>query len=510
MSACRIGIARYVRKTLIDQFKPCFLFLDGEFRLLRLEGDADYYGYEGLRLGEDCRDALPYLFGLEAGGAIHLPLIETASGRAADLLLAPMQGGQGLLLIDAGRERAARQVVQQQANEIRLLYKEQQKLVEELRAARDELAEKHRAAQETSRVKTRFIAGLSHDLRTPLSGILGQTDLLRDRKRSRGAVAESLMLVEANANHLLSLVDNVLDQASLEIGQLALHPIPTRLADLCREMKTMFTPQALRNGLKFKVRRNGALPEWIKIDGTRLRQVVINLVGNGIKYTDVGFVTLVFGWTNDRLQVRVSDSGPGISPVARQRIFLAFHREKDTIEKQGAGLGLAISTQLVALMGGELRLEDRPSGGSVFSFEVPAPSIGDAGRGADTNGAGRLVLLVDDSSDIRVLYERVLTKAGFRVQTAADEPEAWRLYEQERPVLLVVDLYLKEWDGSGLVRRLRARGYSGGILTWSASSLREDRQRAMGAGADIYLVKPVEGLALCATVSDVLRRRESA
>lgn len=504
--ASSLAVARQVRRILLDQVKPCLLLLDREFRVRLIDGDADYYGYGDLRPGEDCRDAMPFLYGLSPMDAIHLPLVETASGRAADILFAPMGEDQSLLLTDASRERAGRQVVQQQANEGRLLHKQQQKLMDGLRLERDELARRHREAEEVSRMKSGFIAGLSHEFRTPLTGILGHIDLLRDPKHDQESFAENVQSIESNATHLLSLVDNVLDQASLEVGQLALHPVPMRLAGFCREIEAMFTPLARQRGLEFRLHRRGELPEWVEIDVTRLRQVVINLVGNGIKYTDRGFVALIIAWAKDRLQISVSDTGPGIPKSARERIFLPFHRELNTSGKQGAGLGLAISAQLVGLMGGRLRLADRPGGGSVFGFAVRAPQVGTA-LAARQDGAGHRVLLVDDSPDIRMLFVRILRKAGFVVDSAADEPEAWQRFEENRPEVVLVDLYLKEWEGTGLIKRLRARGFTSGVVAWSASSLRQDVQRAMSAGADLYLVKPVEPAVLCAALNEVLHRR---
>ena len=505
------SIIRYLREVLFDQQRPCFLLLDGEFRLLRLLGDADYYGYGDLVPGDDCRDALPVLIGLTAEEAIHLPMVETATGRAADLLLAPVAGKLGLLLTDASRERASRQVARQQANEVRLLHKEQQKLLLELRKARDELEIKHRRAEDASRMKSRFIASLSHELRTPLTGILGHAGLLTDPQGDVDAVSESVRVIESNANHLLSLVDNVLDQASLEMGQLVLHPVPLRPSAMCRDVQSMFGPLAKARGLEFRLHRRGSSSAWTEIDATRLRQVVINLVGNAIKYTDRGFVALILTWGQGRLEVGVSDSGPGIPASARERIFMPFHREQNAGGTRGTGLGLAISAQLVELMGGRLELENRPGGGSVFRFSVPAPAIVPAIRtkGVEDTSARR-ILLVDDSSDIRALYTRLLEKEGFEVDSAADEPEAWHRFEDKRPDLMIVDLYLAEWEGSGLVRRLRGRGYNGGIVSWSASSLREDRHCALDAGADAFLVKPVEPSVMSATLNEILRRGSGA
>jgi signal transduction histidine kinase/ActR/RegA family two-component response regulator len=507
-----LATARQVRRILVDQLRPCLVLMNTDFRVLQVDGDAANYGYAGLCRGTDCRERMPFLFGLSVGEAIHLPLVETASGRAADLLFAPMKGGQGLLLTDATRERSARRLSQQEANKVRLLHKEQLKLNQRLHQSHGALELLYREAAEASQRKSRYIAGLSHELRTPLAAILGHVELLTDIKPSSDPAAmESAQLIESNANHLLSLVDNVLDQASLEMGQLILHPVPLRLSAFCSEMQGIFRPLADARGLEFRFHRRGELQEWIEVDATRLRQVVINLIGNAIKYTERGFVTFILSWEQERLEIAVSDTGPGIRESARERIFLPFERADNAHGKRGAGLGLAISAQLAERMGGELKLTDRPGGGSVFGFAIPAPPIQIASPSKATDGgAGRRVLLVDDSEEARALYTRLLTKAGFVVDSAADEPEAWILFEARRPDLAIIDLYLREWEGTGLVRRLRARGFRGGIVSWSASTRREDRQRVFDAGADAFVVKPVEIAVLCATLSDVARRHVSA
>jgi signal transduction histidine kinase/ActR/RegA family two-component response regulator len=504
--------ARHLRKILTDQLRPCFVLLDQDFRVEEISGDAAGFGYGALAPGMDCREQMPFLIGLAPGEAIHLPMVETASGCAADVLLAPAGSGQGLLLTDASRERAARRLAQQDANDTRLLMKEQQQLLEGLRAARDDLEARSQRAAEASLTKSRFIAGLSHEFRTPLAAILSHVALLAEVKRDGElSPGESAQLIESNANHLLSLVETVLDQASLEMGQLSLHPVPMRLSAFCREMQVMFAPLAAAQGLEFRFHRRGDPQEWIEIDATRLRQVVINLIGNAIKYTERGFVAFILCWEGGRLEVAVSDTGPGVSQSARERIFLPFQRADDARGKRGAGLGLAISAQLVELMGGTLELTDRPGGGSVFGFAVPATKIDVAAPvAALQGGSDRRILLVDDSDEIRALYSRLLEKAGFAVDTAADEPEAWSRFEARRPDIAIVDVYLNEWEGTGLVRRLRGRGFTGGIVSWSASSLREDRQRAFDAGADAFVLKPVEISVLCATLSDIVRRRAAA
>jgi signal transduction histidine kinase/CheY-like chemotaxis protein len=512
------SIRRHLRQLLVDRAKPCLLCLAADYRVLGIVGDPVRYGLGGLHEGDDARDALPLLHGIALDSHEQWPLLELAEGVYADVLIQPVAGGGvNLLLTDASREHAERQAAQQHAHEAQLLNRELRQTLDQLQSARTELELKNQQLAELNQIKTRFIAGLSHELRTPLTAILGHTELLRERiDNQTEAITESLCAIESGGAHLLSMVNNVLDQASIETGQLALNPAPCDLGLLLAEVAAMLRPMADRRGLKFRFQRQAGLPAWVETDAMRLRQVIINLATNAIKYTDTGCVDLEADWCDGRLRLRVLDTGPGIAPSQRERLLLPFQRGERTGGQAGVGLGLAISVQILRLLGGELRVDERPGGGSVFGFEIPMTVVG---AKPDTRPAGTnrskvracapapvdlSLLLVDDALDIRTLYRHLLAGFGYAVEEATDGASARQLCQALRPAIAIVDLHLGDADGAALVKQLRDSGYRGRIIGWSASSMRADRERMLAAGADAYLVKPVPAAVLQETLRELM------
>jgi signal transduction histidine kinase/CheY-like chemotaxis protein len=501
-----VSIARHLRELLMAQVGPCLLRIGPDYRVETVVGDAARYGLGQVRRGDDAREHLAFLHGADLQPPIdrplHWPMIAVADDVYADVLIKAVQDGASMLLLtDVSREHAERQASQQHAHEVELLNRRLRRTLRQLEAARGELEEKNRELDELNQLKSGFIASLSHELRTPLTSILGHVELLRDRVpvAEPDALMESLKAIEAGSGHLMSLVNNILDHASIETGQLALNPVPTDLRALFEDVCVMVRPMAAQGGLQFRFRLSGNLPLWVDTDATRLRQAVINLVTNAIKYTPAGFVELAGHWVDGILDVRVTDSGPGISPDQRERIFLPFQRGQNIAGRHGVGLGLAISSQLVKLLGGELQLEDREGGGSIFGFAIPARMAGGGKPMRDPpprrvygrEGERRAVLLIDDAYEIRLLYANVLETMGYAVDEAPDEETALQRFTIRRPDIIIVDLHLGNRDSAGLIRRLRELGHNGLIAAWSASSLREDRERVLAAGADAYLVKPV-------------------
>lgn len=304
----------------------------------------------------------------------------------------------------------------------------------------------------------------------------------------------------------MSMVNNVLDQASLETGQLAVNPAPTDITGLLADVAALLRPMAQQRGLDFRLHAPAGMSAWCEIDATRLRQVLINLCTNAIKYTKRGWVGLQAQRRDGRLRIRVSDTGPGIPEHQRERILLPFHRGDAARGQSGVGLGLTISQEIIRLMGGELTLDSRTGGGTTFGFEIPAPALTHTRTpgGADGALAGRKVLLVDDVPEIRMLYAALLDAAGLRVSLAADIVSALALVAEERPDAVIVDRHLGAEDGATLIRQLRDDGYRGPIIAWSASSMRGDREVPLVAGADCYLVKPVQPAVLEETLRKLL------
>ncbi|ESQ12275.1 MAG TPA: hybrid sensor histidine kinase/response regulator [Chromatiaceae bacterium] len=513
-----VSITRHLRELLIALTHPCLLHVAADYHVLDVIGDPLRYGLS-LQQGEDAREQLPLLYGIALNQAEQWPMIELSDGLYADLLIQPTAcGGAHLLLTDAASEHARRQASQQHANELQLLNRRLRRTLDELQSARAELEQTNQRLATLNQLKTQFIASLSHELRTPLTAILGHTELLRDQLRGIGGqrIAESLRAIDSGGAHLLSLINNVLDQASLETGQLVLNPAPTDLRALLTEIADMLRPMAEQRALAFRFQAPSQLPAWVETDATRLRQVILNLGGNAIKYTESGFVELNADWHDGRFRLHIRDTGPGIAPSERERILLPFQRGGQVAGQAGVGLGLAISQQILRLLGGKLVLEAHPEGGSVFGFEIPlervdevctsaaADSTASSDQLQDSTARAMPLLLVDDAQDIRLLYRYLLEGLGFSVQEAADEQTALRLCRSHRFTLAIVDLHLGEGDGAQLIRHLRDAGFRGFIVGWSASSLRDDRESMFSAGADAYLVKPVPPSVLHKTLRDLL------
>lgn len=519
--ALPLSIGRHLRALLVAQAHPCLLHLDHQYRIVEITGDGVRYGIPETLLGHDVRELLPLMHGCDLSREERWPMVEVVAGVHADVLIKPIAAGAHLLLTDVSHEHAERQAVQQHANEVHLLNSKLRRSLEALEAAQTELQERNRELAELNQIKTRFIAGLSHELRTPLTAIIGHSELLRERcEVQTGALEESLVAIESGSGYLMSLVNNVLDQASLETGQLAVHPAPTDLALLLEETVAMLRPIAEQRGLAFRFSIEGTLPAWVETDATRLRQVLINLANNAIKYTPTGFVELNAHWAKETLCIAVADSGPGIPPEQRETILLPFQRGAGVGKQTGVGLGLAISLQIIQLLGGTLEIGDREGGGAVFRVTMPLPAIEHELRAepsdegyfarqlATATSPSRLpVLLVEDSPGILILYRHVIKALGYPVAEATDADAVRQQFETSEPAIVIIDLNLGEHDGAALVQELRNKGYRGLVIGWSASALRDDQARMMDAGADAYLVKPVPPPVLKETLRELLEAR---
>jgi signal transduction histidine kinase/CheY-like chemotaxis protein len=521
-----LTIARRLRTRLLAHARPCLLCVSATGTLVGMRGDGSRYGLAGLAPGAAVDSRLPLLVGLDLGAMApeHWPMVELPAGGHADVLLEPGSGGVYVLLLDANAEHHRRVTAQQHANERALLNRRLQATLAELEAARAALQAQNRELESLNAAKARFIAGLSHELRTPLTAVLGHAELLRGRAdaganaaaaAAAGALdapeaARSLDAIQSGAQHLLSLVNNVLDQASLETGQLALNPAPMDPAQLLTELERLLAPQAARRSLALRVQPPGALPARVETDATRLRQVLINLVNNALKYTEQGFVELRLGWHDGRLSAAVADTGPGVPADQREHILKPFQRGA-TVAAGSAdgsvGLGLAISNELVRLLGGRLHIDDRPGGGAVFGFDIPAPAAAAPIVAPAAAIAAIPLLLVDDAREIQLLYGKLLARDGFVVRSALTPTAALAAFDEVRPRVVIVDVHLGEEDGAELIGRLRARGFDGVLIAWSASSMRDDRERLLDAGADRYLIKPVPPLELKETLCGLLAER---
>jgi len=391
--------------------------------------------------------------------------------------------------------------------------------------AEDRLAQAKRAAEQAqhsaeqaNQAKTNFLAHMSHELRTPLNGILGYAQLLRRDATLRTEQLEGLSVIERSGEHLLTLVNDLLDLAKIEAGRLELHAKRFNLPQLLKHAADVTAVRARDAGLTFTFQLPPELPTQVRGDERALRQVLLNLLGNAVKFTPQGgvvFRVLALSASPARCTVRftIEDSGPGIAREDLQRIFEPFTRASIGTGVEGTGLGLPISKRLVDAMGGRLEVENREGGGSIFTVEldVETAASGAIDYGAAVQiigyeGSRRSVLVVDNDATSRQLLVRLLDAVGITTLESSSGGEALHIVAAERVDLIVTDLAMPEMTGLELTQKLRAderlRGLP--ILAVSASVSAFTREEALGAGCDGFVAKPVHADELFGAVGRLL------
>ena len=369
------------------------------------------------------------------------------------------------------------------------------------------LQEASLAAEAASRAKGDFLANMSHELRTPLNAVQGLAQLLAGTQldaQQRGWLGK---LQEASRT-LLALISDVLDLSKIESGRVALDLAPFRFAEVFDGVTGLFAEQAAAKGLRLETLRDPAIPELLLGDALRLRQVLLNLVGNAVKFTERGEVRVTAslmrgGDPQPLLRVSVRDTGIGISPEQQAGLFQPFMQADSSTSRHygGTGLGLAICRQLVEMMGGTLLAESTPGAGSVFSFTArfePAPRSADepavARTGADRPLTGLRVLAAEDNALNLEILTALLEKEGVQVRPAADGEEAVRGCADGWPQLVLMDLQMPGVDGLEATRRLRAdpRHAALPIIALTANAMMEDREQCLAAGMNDHLPKPID------------------
>jgi signal transduction histidine kinase/DNA-binding response OmpR family regulator len=332
----------------------------------------------------------------------------------------------------------------------------------ELQAARDR-------AESASQAKTRHVAGMTHELRTPLTSILGYAHILLKHKELSPRVRETVVTMQSSGEHMRALIDGSLDLARIEAGRLKLETASVPFMRLLDEVERMVRPQAEAKGLHFAVQREGDLPEWIRADAKRLRQILINLLSNAVRFTDQGSVLLRLDFRQNVARIDVIDTGIGIAEQDQKRIFLPFERgsagrrARDT----GTGLGLTITHLLTDMMGGELSLRSRPGQGSTFSLRLYLPRTtpnpqellpATHAMRAVTGYAGRrrTLLVVDDQPLHRQLLAGLLVPLGFTVREAASGQECLEIVQHQTPDLVLLDITMDGLDGWHTAAQVRA------------------------------------------------------
>ncbi|MDR7296380.1 signal transduction histidine kinase [Pelomonas aquatica] len=385
-----------------------------------------------------------------------------------------------------------------------------------------ERAARH-AAEAANRAKSQFLAGMSHELRTPLNAVLGYAQLLTMEGGLTERQARGLDTIHESGQHLLALINDILDLARIEAGRTELNVAPVNLADLLQTVVNLMRVKTDEKQLAFAFDAAAGLPEAVLADERRLRQVLLNLLGNAIKFTDAGTVTLraaaeLQGPAQVRLRLEVEDTGVGMRPDDLDRIFEPFEQVGDAQRRSGGtGLGLAITRALVNDMGGQVQVRSEPGRGTCFRVELPLPLAPPAqaqpAKPTEVTaevprypGPPRRVLVVDDVAANRTLMCDFLTNAGFEVAQASDGSELLAAARRFRPDLIVMDSVMPSVDGVEATRRLRQDAELGGVpvIAVSASATAEHRAACLQAGVNVFLTKPVSLEALRGHIGEQL------
>ncbi len=398
-------------------------------------------------------------------------------------------------------------------------------MTHDLRITTTALEKANQQSRDAMKVKSEFLANMSHEIRTPLTSIIGFGENLKFDALSNEERGRAVHSIIQNGRHLLNIINDILDFSKIEAGKVSIDKVEIDLAELMTEVASSFKVKSSEKGLNFQVEFTHPLPATINSDPTRLKQILYNLVGNSIKFTQKGAVTIKVkcDWEAEILYFSVCDTGIGLTEEQRNKLFNSFVQADSSTTRVfgGTGLGLVISSQLAEKLGGKITVESVYGIGSVFAVNIKAGDLSnvlpmDKDKKADLSVSSEStqkevtkilvnahVLVVEDGPDNQLLLQYLLKKLGAEVTVVGNGAEALGAVEDREFDLILMDMQMPVLDGYGAVKELRARGYEGKILALTANTAPEDQASCLQVGCNDYLGKPFERAAFIEKITNL-------
>ncbi|MES2744028.1 MAG: ATP-binding protein [Bdellovibrionota bacterium] len=394
----------------------------------------------------------------------------------------------------------------------------------ELEKAKDEAEYSREQAERANALKSAFLANMSHEIRTPLGAILGFTNLLKDKSLDSFERDQYLETIVRNGNALSRIIDDILDLAKVEAGRLDIEEVSFILYKVVSEAVELFKDKTKEKGIYLHLNIEESVPTIISSDPTRLRQILINLIGNAVKFTDQGGVSvnvraMPIDFNRVKVSIDVKDTGIGLTQAQQEKLFTPFTQADNSTTRKfgGTGLGLALSQRLSQALSGEISITEYTLGeGCTFTFHFIA-KLGTAKSDATLHASapkstktlsleGKRVLIVDDSPDNQFLAARILGKSGAKVETASDGDEGVKAALSSEFDVILMDIQMPKLDGYQAKEALDTLGYQRPIVALTAHAMADERQRTKAAGFAAHLTKPIDGVELLETLASLLNR----
>ncbi len=379
------------------------------------------------------------------------------------------------------------------------------------------LLEAQKNSDAANQAKTQFLANMSHEIRTPLSAIIGFTELTLDPQMDDADRMSNLSIVRRNSHQLLKIIDEILDISKVEAGHLEMEKVDTDMVDLLSGLRSLLHVSAANKGVKLQFKLRDKIPDRVLTDATRLRQILMNVIGNAIKFTHQGQVTVTASYSmkssgQSYLGFRIQDTGIGLNNEMAEKLFTPFVQADCSTTRLygGTGLGLALARQLARALGGDVYLEySELCLGSIFSIEVEAEPLGASSwvkeltafspgghvipiKNSSTELAGAKILLVEDAEDNQILISHFLRKSGAEIDLACNGKEGMEKALANDYSVVLMDIQMPLLDGYEATSRLRQAGYDRPIIALTAHALKEERELALRTGCNGHLTKPID------------------